>query len=635
MKKVLFLFATCYLLLVGTPVFAEESKFETSYNINYTVFENGTTAVNQNIALKNKTDEFRPSQFTAELSLSDIRNIRISDSTGEIEPKIEKDQDKTKITFNFNDVVAGKDRSLFFKIYYETGELAKKNGLVWEVNIPGLADKSGIGEYNVSLWVPQSFGNPAFIKPVKNIADSKLFWTKDEISKGGVLVAFGEFQIYSLNLKYHLKNPRLYPIKTQIALPPRTNYQEVFINSLDPKPLDVDFDFDGNWLATYIVPSTQTLDINALVLAQVFLTPQALPTVLTSQERRTYLSERKYWEVNNKAIQDLAGSLKAPREIYNFVVSNLNYDLKRAEIGQERVGATGVLANKNSAVCMEFTDLFIALARSNGIPAREVNGFAWTEDESLRPLSLVRDVLHAWPQYYNSELQNWIMVDPTWGNTTGGLDYFDTLDFNHITFVIKGQNSEYPISAGGYKIGGVEEKDVKVNFGTTSEISEVKNLKINFDVPSKISSLFPFNRILVFENSGNALIKEQTITLKSQDFTPKNQQFQLTNIPPGGKEAINVKLNPDSLLTNKKAIIHVETPGYSASFETLVSPLAFSDNKIFLIIGGSIGAGLVTALLIKFTRMSWRLYLKRQQGKSALRREREQPQKPGNRTLQK
>ncbi len=31
------------------------------------------------------------------------------------------------------------------------------------------------------------------------------------------------------------------------------------------------------------------------------------------------------------------------------------------------------------------------------------------------------------------------MIDPTWGATTGGVDYFETLDFDHFAFVVKGK----------------------------------------------------------------------------------------------------------------------------------------------------------------------------------------------------
>ena len=114
---------------------------------------------------------------------------------------------------------------------------------------------------------------------------------------------------------------------------------------------------------------------------------------------------------------------------------------------------------------MEFTDLFIAIARAAGIPAREINGFAYTENPEIQPLSLVADVLHSWPEYWDGERSSWIPVDPTWGSTTGGVNFFDKLDLRHFTFVIHGNNSSLPYPPGSYKLGPNPQKDVFVNFG--------------------------------------------------------------------------------------------------------------------------------------------------------------------------
>ncbi|NCC70435.1 hypothetical protein EOM09_02540, partial [bacterium] len=40
----------------------------------------------------------------------------------------------------------------------------------------------------------------------------------------------------------------------------------------------------------------------------------------------------------------------------------------------------------NSSICTDFTDLFITLARAKGIPAREVQGFAYTNNSKIKPI---------------------------------------------------------------------------------------------------------------------------------------------------------------------------------------------------------------------------------------------------------
>ena len=101
---------------------------------------------------------------------------------------------------------------------------------------------------------------------------------------------------------------------------------------------------------------------------------------------------------------------------------------------------------------MEFTDAFIAISRSMGIPAREINGYAYSKDPEKNPINIninEGDRLHAWPEFYDPNF-GWVQIDPTWGNTSN-IDYFTKLDLNHISLVIKGLDSTYPLPAGFYK----------------------------------------------------------------------------------------------------------------------------------------------------------------------------------------
>jgi len=174
----------------------------------------------------------------------------------------------------------------------------------------------------------------------------------------------------------------------------------------------------------------------------------------------------EYWQADDPLIIGLARSLKTASAIYRYVAETLTYDLERVRPNIDRLGAAKALENKESAICMEYTDLFIALARAAGIPAREVNGFAYTENPEIQPLSLVADVLHAWPEYWNAEKQTWVPVDPTWGSTTNGVDFFNKLDLRHFAFVVHGgDDPNQPFAPGSYKLGPNPQKDVFVNFG--------------------------------------------------------------------------------------------------------------------------------------------------------------------------
>ena len=135
-----------------------------------------------------------------------------------------------------------------------------------------------------------------------------------------------------------------------------------------------------------------------------------------------------------------------------------------------------------------------------GIPARELNGFAFTNEEVNKPLSLNLtggDLLHAWPEYFDPIL-GWVQIDPTWGNTSG-VDYFSKLDTNHFVFSIKGMNSEYPLPAGAYRFDG-DKKLIEVVFAQNTGITE-------FSPKVEIKKLTNINPIQLIKNNYKYEIK--------------------------------------------------------------------------------------------------------------------------------
>jgi len=112
-------------------------------------------------------------------------------------------------------------------------------------------------------------------------------------------------------LDYDLKDQNLFPISTEIALPPNTNYQNIIINSINPQPDNVKVDEDGNWLAQYKLLPSQRLKINVKGKAKVFLNGSS--ENITSENIAQYLKSEPYWETNAQNITDTAKSLKNTR----------------------------------------------------------------------------------------------------------------------------------------------------------------------------------------------------------------------------------------------------------------------------------------------------------------------------------
>jgi len=589
MKKILFgfIFAIVVSLFVFLKPVHASDNFKTNYAVTYTVNDEGMTQAKFAIVLENVTTQYYASFYKIAVGFDDISNVKASDPGGTITPTVVKTDSGYTIDVRFNSKIVGQGNKLPFSITFDTPSVAKKNGSIWEINIPGIQKQNDFEEFIVDIKVPDTFGKASVIKPHKD--DNTLQFNKAQLGKSGISVAFGEKQAYAFTLVYHLRNKNVFPLPTEIAIPPSTNYQEVFIDDITPRPLNVLQDVDGNWLAQYRLLPSQKLDVTVKGRAQIQLTPKK--ESLSEAEKREYVKDKAYWNVSSPQIQQLAKQYNTPKKIYDYVVKTLTYDYSRIAQNKSRIGAPGVLANAESAVCTEFTDLFIAIARAAGIPAREINGYGFTQNTEQRPVSLEQDtLLHAWPEYYDEQKQTWIMVDPTWANTTGGVDYFSQMDFNHITFVRKGIDSTYPIYAGGYKYEEDKNaKDVQVTFAKVINASE-QNIELYTDLAPVFLSGLPIQGTLVVKNIGKNEVSPQIAQVISESIVSTNDRIDIADIPPYGYIEQPLYFRSTPILTNGEYPFTITLADKKIYRKITVTP--FIVNKV------TVSGGIVLALLI-------------------------------------
>jgi len=475
-----FLFTVHYSLITRTVSAAGE--FTTDFDVTYSVKESGMTTVTNKITLTNMFSNLYVTSYSLILDSINPSNLKAFDTNGSLDINKTTNNNQTIIQVNFKEPVVGKDKSRVFWVSFDESSFAVRTGEVWEISIPRLSDNANFSSYFVNLEIPDSLGQEAYISPTaRDVSQENGFlkyrFSKSDVEKTGITAGFGQFQVFSFNLNYHLENPLARESQTEITLPPDTAFQRMYYTNLNPRPTSMEIDSDGNWIAKYTLKARERVDVLASGYVQIFASLRPFPRP-TQESLNENLTEREYWETTDAEIARLAKELQTPKKIYEYVASNLNYDYERVRPNVERLGAKKALLSPSQAICMEFTDLFIAIARAAGIPAREINGFAYTENPEIQPLSLVNDVLHAWPEYYDSEKGAWIPVDPTWGSTTGGVDYFSKLDLRHFTFVIHGKSSTKPYPAGSYKLGANPQKDVFVSFGS---LPQERNSKVTLE----------------------------------------------------------------------------------------------------------------------------------------------------------
>lgn len=574
------------------------SEIETKYDFRYQVHPDGTTNVKQEISLTNKISAVYASQYSFTLPTMAIKNIVATDEGGPCRTEIKQENNNTVVDIYFNQEVVGSNKTLTFNLNFDSLDVARKDGEIWEIIIPKVANLAEMDDYQLSLVVPASFGKPAFIRPSpieeKEEENFNVYrFVKSQNIAGGVMATFGPFQVFDFTLFYHLQNPNFSLGETEIALPPDTAFQQIAYEKIEPAPANIRIDEDGNWLAKYRLKSREKIDIVATGKAKIFTQPQQnFPKPINLENN---LTKDTFWEIDNPQIKKIATDLKTPKAIYDFVVKTLDYSFERVSQSPERFGAVQALTKPTEAICMEFTDLFVALCRAAGIPARAIDGFAYTDDSRLRPLSLMIDVLHVWPEYYSEEKKTWVPVDPTWEKTTGGIDYFSQTDLRHLAFAIHGQNSQTPYPAGSYKLPESLGKDVQVVFGEYKK-EMAPDLKLTFDLPQKIFWGEKQKGKILIKNEGQTAGYQVELKISSQGLNLISASEEtLEVVPPFSLTEIPIELVTRNFFTNGQGKIQVRLNDQEFSQKIEIS--SFLKQLILPAAGG-----MLTLLTLLFVR---------------------------------
>lgn len=154
---------------------------------------------------------------------------------------------------------------------------------------------------------------------------------------------------------------------------------------------------------SFLLPPYGTKVINLTSSIELWRVP--LPSPPPTPSALTPLVNAK----TNAEFSELAASLKresplaTARELTNW----LNQNLTASEYSAELVPLP-VLLKERRGDCTDFANLFVALARANGIPARTAAGFVIERDRHLRASEY-----HNWAEFYADG--SWKLADPIQG----------------------------------------------------------------------------------------------------------------------------------------------------------------------------------------------------------------------------
>src|ERR1700723_280537 len=131
-----------------------------------------------------------------------------------------------------------------------------------------------------------------------------------------------------------------------------------------------------------------------------------------------------------KVTQGKTGSLDKARAIYDYVFTTLSYDKTGSGWGR---GDVLYACDAKKGNCTDFHSLFIAMARSQGIPARFEIGFPLPPDKHSAEIA----GYHCWADFFEPQ-RGWIPVDisEAWKHPEKKDYFFGAHDANRMEFTM-------------------------------------------------------------------------------------------------------------------------------------------------------------------------------------------------------
>ena len=146
-----------------------------------------------------------------------------------------------------------------------------------------------------------------------------------------------------------------------------------------------------------------TIDTNGVVLGAVERFPPRLylretPLTLPSDDMRAFARD---------SMGDRSDLLASLHRLMIAINTEVRFDTAPTQVTTTAIEAF----NMKSGVCQDLSHIFLACARSVGVPARYVGGYLWRLDGDARQQ---QDAGHAWAEAYIPDL-GWVGFDPANG----------------------------------------------------------------------------------------------------------------------------------------------------------------------------------------------------------------------------
>ncbi len=104
-------------------------------------------------------------------------------------------------------------------------------------------------------------------------------------------------------------------------------------------------------------------------------------------------------------VKDCETELEKVQAVYKHLTENLTYDKEKVNLSSKYIPNIDQILEDKKGICYDFSSMFAAMLRSQGIPTKLIKGN-----------SEFTDAYHSWNEVYIKESNEWVVIDVTKGS---------------------------------------------------------------------------------------------------------------------------------------------------------------------------------------------------------------------------
>ncbi|TET32380.1 MAG: hypothetical protein E3J72_19845 [Planctomycetota bacterium] len=304
---------------------------------------------------------------------------------------------------------------------------------------------------------------------------------------GGNPIRLGKEQKVEVEYYAHVVNRGRVAVKSAdvfYPIPVDMPGQRILGNvTFDPQPAEILTDQWGQRVARLSLTDigkesvkAATMTIRAAIRSvRIVILPESVGnrSEIPEDVKKLYLSDDKMYQIEHpilkKAVKECFGNetnlFLGTRTLVKYLSDKITFNL------DGRWNNASQVLRQGHGSCSEFTYVFIAMARSWGLPARYVGGTLMRGDKAS-----IDSTYHRWPEVYIPPY-GWVAVEPSVRIRYGAqlADFIGYVDDRAVITTIGGGNSDYVKWTYIARLANVEPEEARVGVRTSTEWQPLKD----------------------------------------------------------------------------------------------------------------------------------------------------------------